>query len=66
MQDLRIHGKNMLLGLFRSWSEKQIVVKVRAGRENPNPDPGRVKKRPLSMGGIVTAASTSHQRSARR
>ncbi|MBW2341952.1 MAG: hypothetical protein JRF50_16665 [Deltaproteobacteria bacterium] len=37
--------------------EKQIGVKVRAGRQNPNPDPGRVKKRPLRMGGIVTAAS---------
>ena len=44
MRDLRIYGKNRLLGLFRAWLEKQIGVKARAGRENQNPDPGRVKK----------------------
>jgi len=34
MRDLRIYGKNRLLGLFRAWLEKQIGVKARAGREN--------------------------------
>jgi len=34
MRDLRIYGKNRLLGLFRAWLEKQIRVKARAGREN--------------------------------
>jgi len=34
MRDLRIYGKNKLLGLFRAWLEKQIGVKARAGREN--------------------------------
>ena len=43
MRDLPIYGKNKLLGLFRAWLEKQIGVKARAGRENPNPNPGRVK-----------------------
>jgi len=44
MRDLRIYGKNRLLGLFRAWLGKQIGVKARAGRENPNSDPGWVKK----------------------
>jgi hypothetical protein len=34
MRDLRIYGKNRLLGLFRAWLKKQIAVKARAGREN--------------------------------
>jgi len=50
MRDLRIYGKNRLLGLFRSWLEKQIGVKAQAGRENPNPNPGRVKKHLLRWG----------------
>jgi len=50
MRDLRIYGKNKLLGLSRAWLEKQIGVKARAGRENPNPNPGRVKKHLLGWG----------------
>jgi len=38
MRDLRIYGKNRLLGLFRAWSKKQIGVKARAGGEETEKD----------------------------
>ena len=34
MRDLRIYGKNRLLGLFRAWLKKQTGVKARAGRSS--------------------------------
>ena len=34
MRDLRIHGKNRLLGLFTTWLKKQMGVKARAGRSS--------------------------------
>ena len=32
MRDLKVYGKNRLLGLFRAWLKKQTGVKARAGR----------------------------------
>jgi len=71
MRDLRIYGKNGLLGLFRAWLKKQIGVKTRAGRENLYEPEAESKswvgeKTPLKMRGIVTAVSIIHERSLRR
>ena len=35
MRDLRVYGKNRLLGLFGAWLKKQTGVKARAGRPAP-------------------------------
>jgi len=71
MRDLRIYGKNRLLGLFRAWLKKQTGVKARAGRENLYEPEAESKswageKTPLKMEDILTAVSEIYQRSATR